>query len=584
MKRRGTPLRLRRFPTATPGAFGPLQPPLPPLPPQSSLAISNALSQISKSVAASLVLAAEGMEGTHGTSFFAAALNRCPHFILTFAGKPGPEEEDSSWRISMAGAAAMAASAYRASSAEVLLQVGAHTPGAGLPPTFVLLADLSHGPKAPVEGCAADGTTLPPASATSAALAAEAVGSAHVRPCVWLGPHDLAARGSPSKSSVDGSSAYPGGDLWQAAAAVPLRFVVGSSRSGEVSRLTAPPTTVIFLFYWTEITSETVCGPTGTFYLADIAKTARMAAAATPAVGGAIISTTPTTAGAASTPILPFVMPLPAVFSGMTWPEGSGALSSRMGSLGGMLRPGSGLDLLAALGGEGPAGDEEEEEEEGGGIDAEEEEGQEGGQEEGEDEPYVQARAAGRGRVRGPRRGRGRSKRPSAPYSLHPSEHGIMTASGLPAVSANALSRVKGRSRAAAPKMDVALRRGKWPHEEEELTTAIVEGFKAGLLPLAPGATLRTYLSGQLHCGEYARPWLRSVRSHLSHPTLSQRPCASPRSLPRTRLSASRCTAAAWTATTSGGRRTATPCVLASARCAPASSRPCSAGTTSTSL
>jgi hypothetical protein len=90
-------------------------------------------------------------------------------------------------------------------------------------------------------------------------------------------------------------------------------------------------------------------------------------------------------------------------------------------------------------------------------------------------------------------------RRRGAPYSLHPSEHGHMTAAGLPAVSAAALRRVKGRSRAAAPKLAVALRRGKWPFEEEEFTNVIVEFFRAGLLPLQDGTTLRTYLSGQLH-------------------------------------------------------------------------------------
>ena len=87
-----------------------------------------------------------------------------------------------------------------------------------------------------------------------------------------------------------------------------------------------------------------------------------------------------------------------------------------------------------------------------------------------------------------------------APYSLHPSEHMGMTSSGLPAVSAAALARVKGRSRAPKPKLSVALRRGKWSTEEEDFTQMIVETFKEGVLPLADGTTLRTYVSGQLHC------------------------------------------------------------------------------------
>jgi hypothetical protein len=75
-----------------------------------------------------------------------------------------------------------------------------------------------------------------------------------------------------------------------------------------------------------------------------------------------------------------------------------------------------------------------------------------------------------------------------------------MTASGLPAVSAMALSRVKGRSRAPQPKISVALRRGKWSFEEEEFTHIIINTFKEGILPIADGTTLRTYVSGQLHC------------------------------------------------------------------------------------
>lgn len=71
---------------------------------------------------------------------------------------------------------------------------------------------------------------------------------------------------------------------------------------------------------------------------------------------------------------------------------------------------------------------------------------------------------------------------------------------GLPVVPASALARVKGRSRAPKPKLSVALRRGKWPVEEEDFTSAIVETFREGYLPLADGTTLRTYLSGQLHC------------------------------------------------------------------------------------
>ena len=96
--------------------------------------------------------------------------------------------------------------------------------------------------------------------------------------------------------------------------------------------------------------------------------------------------------------------------------------------------------------------------------------------------------------------GVGSAGRLATRYSLHPSEHMQMTASGLPAVSAMALSRVKGRSRAPQPKISVALRRGKWSFEEEEFTHIIINTFKEGILPIADGTTLRTYVSGQLHC------------------------------------------------------------------------------------
>jgi hypothetical protein len=43
-------------------------------------------------------------------------------------------------------------------------------------------------------------------------------------------------------------------------------------------------------------------------------------------------------------------------------------------------------------------------------------------------------------------------------------------------------------------------RRGKWTKEEEDFTLKVVESFKAGVLPLAEGTTLRNLLSVQLHC------------------------------------------------------------------------------------
>jgi hypothetical protein len=44
------------------------------------------------------------------------------------------------------------------------------------------------------------------------------------------------------------------------------------------------------------------------------------------------------------------------------------------------------------------------------------------------------------------------------------------------------------------------LRRGKWTPEEESYANRLIEEFKAGMLPIADGTTLRTFLSKLLHC------------------------------------------------------------------------------------
>lgn len=43
------------------------------------------------------------------------------------------------------------------------------------------------------------------------------------------------------------------------------------------------------------------------------------------------------------------------------------------------------------------------------------------------------------------------------------------------------------------------VRKGKWTAEEEVYTTKIINDFNKGLLPLAPGTTLRSYLSEKLN-------------------------------------------------------------------------------------
>lgn len=45
-----------------------------------------------------------------------------------------------------------------------------------------------------------------------------------------------------------------------------------------------------------------------------------------------------------------------------------------------------------------------------------------------------------------------------------------------------------------------ALRRGKWTAEEEAYANRLITEFKAGLLPLTDGTTLRTFLSKLLNC------------------------------------------------------------------------------------
>jgi hypothetical protein len=44
------------------------------------------------------------------------------------------------------------------------------------------------------------------------------------------------------------------------------------------------------------------------------------------------------------------------------------------------------------------------------------------------------------------------------------------------------------------------LRRGKWTTEEEAYATKLIHEFKAGLLPLTDGTTLRNFLSKLLNC------------------------------------------------------------------------------------
>ena len=52
----------------------------------------------------------------------------------------------------------------------------------------------------------------------------------------------------------------------------------------------------------------------------------------------------------------------------------------------------------------------------------------------------------------------------------------------------------------SSKKKGLPLRRGKWTPEEESYANRLIQEFKAGLLPLTDGTTLRTFLSKLLNC------------------------------------------------------------------------------------
>ena len=64
----------------------------------------------------------------------------------------------------------------------------------------------------------------------------------------------------------------------------------------------------------------------------------------------------------------------------------------------------------------------------------------------------------------------------------------------------NAAAAVAAAAAAAAKKKGPPLRRGKWTPEEEAYANRLIQEFKAGLLPLTDGTTLRTFLSKLLNC------------------------------------------------------------------------------------
>ena len=58
----------------------------------------------------------------------------------------------------------------------------------------------------------------------------------------------------------------------------------------------------------------------------------------------------------------------------------------------------------------------------------------------------------------------------------------------------------KGGVLNSAGKKASTIRRGKWTAEEEAYSNQLIQEFKAGLLPLTDGTTLRTFLSKLLNC------------------------------------------------------------------------------------
>ena len=66
--------------------------------------------------------------------------------------------------------------------------------------------------------------------------------------------------------------------------------------------------------------------------------------------------------------------------------------------------------------------------------------------------------------------------------------------------SASTSSAAAGANSSGSKRKGPLLRRGKWTLEEEAYANRLIQEFKAGLLPLTDGTTLRTFLSKLLNC------------------------------------------------------------------------------------
>ena len=95
----------------------------------------------------------------------------------------------------------------------------------------------------------------------------------------------------------------------------------------------------------------------------------------------------------------------------------------------------------------------------------------------------------------------------SAPISSHPGSPGVegMPPPQLRQSDSGGANNAGGKNNAGGgsninSKKGPALRRGKWTAEEEAYANRLIQEFKAGLLPLTDGTTLRTFLSKLLNC------------------------------------------------------------------------------------
>lgn len=78
--------------------------------------------------------------------------------------------------------------------------------------------------------------------------------------------------------------------------------------------------------------------------------------------------------------------------------------------------------------------------------------------------------------------------------------HARAAAAAAVAAASSPLHNHNGGGGGGGKKKGPPLRRGKWTAEEEAYANRLIQEFKAGLLPLTDGTTLRTFLSKLLNC------------------------------------------------------------------------------------